>query len=177
MSQASCCPARQRLLNRNQSYQVRLSSTTSGLKKSGKNSIQGTRRPNNARNVGFSISHRSPQTHNLRTHVLYVVPDIRQTFVLRGTHALVGVLPRTTSRRNTTPKRAARHMHGLTSSTAPSVGEVEVLVRPPRSTPECRTWYDIRHPNVVRGQRCTRSILRRRFDAFDVPVMSWWCCL
>ena len=133
-----------RLLNRNQWYQVRPRSTTPGLKKSGKTSLCCKLTPNHARNIGFSISHRGPKTHNPRTQVLYVVPHPTQTTVIPGTHALVGVVPSTTSQRNTTPKRAARHMHGLTSSTAPTVGEVEVLVWPPRSTPESRTSYYLR---------------------------------
>ena len=135
-----------RLLNRNQWYQVRPRSTTPGLKKSGKTSLCCKLTPNHARNIGFSISHRGPKTHNPRTQVLYVVPHPTQTTVIPGTHALVGVVPSTTSQRNTTPKRAARHMHGLTSSTAPTVGEVEVLVWPPRSTPESRTSYYLRVP-------------------------------
>ena len=128
-----------RLLNRNQWCQVRPRSTTPGFKKSGKTSLCCKLLPNSARHIGFSISHRGPKTHNPRTQVLYVVPHPTQTTVVPDTHALVGVLPSTTSRRSITPKRAARHMHGLTSSTAPSVGEVEVLVWPRRPTPECRT--------------------------------------
>ena len=128
-----------RLLNRNQWCQVRPRSTTPGFKKSGKTSLCCKLLPNSARHIGFSISHRGPKTHNPRTQVLYVVPHPTQTTVVPDTHALVGVVPSTTSQRNTTPKRAARHMHGLTSSTAPSVGEVEVLVWPRRPTPECRT--------------------------------------
>ena len=139
-----------RLLNRNQWCLVRLCSTTSPLKKGGNKSIQGTRRPSIARNVGFSISHRSPQTHNPRTHVHYVVRDRTQTNVVPGTHALVGVLPSTTTQCNTNPKRAARHMHGPASSTAPSDGEVEVLVCPPWPTPKCRTWY----LRGARGRSC-----------------------
>ena len=128
-----------RLLNRNQWCQVRPRSTTPGVKKSGKTSLCCKLLPTSARHIGFSISHRGPKTHNPRTQVLYVVPHPTQTTVVPDTHALVGVLPSTTSRRSITPKRAARHMHGLTSSTAPSVGEVEVLVWPRRPTPECRT--------------------------------------
>ena len=128
-----------RLLNRNQWCQVRPRSTTPGFKKSGKTSLCCKLLPTSARHIGFSISHRGPKTHNPRTQVLYVVPHPTQTTVVPDTHALVGVLPSTTSRRSITPKRAARHMHGLTSSTAPSVGEVEVLVWPRRPTPECRT--------------------------------------
>lgn len=132
-------PTLRRLLNRNQWCQVRPRSTTPGFKKSGKTSLCCKLLPTSARHIGFSISHRGPKTHNPRTQVLYVVPHPTQTTVVPDTHALVGVLPSTTSRRSITPKRAARHMHGLTSSTAPSVGEVEVLVWPRRPTPECRT--------------------------------------
>ena len=133
-----------RLLNQNQWYQVRPRSTTPGLKKSGNTSLCCKLLPNSARHIGFSISHRGPKIHNPRTQVLYVVPQPTQPTVVPDTHALVGVVPSTTSQRNTTPKRAARPRHGLTSSTAPTVGEVEVLVRPPRSTPESRTSYYLR---------------------------------
>ena len=135
----AACGGALRLLNRNQWCQVRPRSTTPGVKKSGKTSLCCKLLPTSARHIGFSISHRGPKTHNPRTQVLYVVPHPTQTTVVPDTHALVGVLPSTTSRRSITPKRAARHMHGLTSSTAPSVGEVEVLVWPRRPTPECRT--------------------------------------
>ena len=130
-----------RLLNRNQWCQIRPRSTTPGLKKSGKTSLCCKLLPNSARHIGFSISHRGPKIHNPRTQVLYVVPQPTQPTVVPDTHALVGVVPSTTSQRNTNPERAARHMHGLSSFTAPSDGEAEVLVQPPRSTPKCRTWY------------------------------------
>jgi hypothetical protein len=51
---------------------------------------------------------------------IYVVPHPTQTTVVPDTHALVGVVPSTTSHRNTNPERVARHMHGLSSSTVPS---------------------------------------------------------
>ena len=67
---SACLDRVPRLLNRNQWYQVRPRSTTPGLKKSGKTSLCCKLTPNHARNIGFSISHRGPKTHNPRTQVL-----------------------------------------------------------------------------------------------------------
>ena len=110
------------------------------LKKKRTNSIQGKSPSVHVRSVGLSLSHTSPQTYNPKTHVPMVLPDTPQTHVVPGTHALVGVVPCTTSTRSTNAQRAAQHMPSLTRFTAPYDGGVEVLVEPPWSKTTCSTW-------------------------------------
>ena len=110
------------------------------LKKKRTNSIQGKSPSVHVRSVGLSLNHTSPQTYNPKTHVPMVLPDTPQTHVVPGTHALVGVVPCTTSTRSTNAQRAAQHMPSLTRFTAPYDGGVEVLVEPPWSKTTCSTW-------------------------------------
>ena len=110
------------------------------FKKNRKNSIQGKSPSVHVRSVGLSLNHTSPQTYNPKTHVPMVLPDTPQTHVVPGTHALVGVVPCTTSTRSTNAQRAAQHMPSLTRFTAPYDGGVEVLVEPPWSKTTCSTW-------------------------------------